>query len=131
MHSMDDPRSPEDAVKDAAEMARRRLDQADADMEARIKELEASARGARERHESRQAEQKSSAPLTNPEIARSTGLGLVIAYAVIGFPLGGFLIGYFIDGQKLNGPVGGILGLLGAALGVGYAIYRVQTQARR
>ena len=121
---MDDPRAPEDAVKDAAEMARRRLDQADADMEARMQELEASARGARERHESRQAE-------ADPEIAHNTGRGLVIAYAVIGLPLGGFLIGYFIDGQKLNGLMGGILGLLGAALGVGYAIYRVQTQARR
>lgn len=128
---MDDPRAPEDAVKDAAEMARRRLDQADADMEARMQELEASARGARERHESRQAEQKSSAPVADPEIARGTGLGLVIAYAVIGLPLGGFLIGYFLDGQRLNGPMGGILGLLGGVLGVGYAIYRVQTQARR
>lgn len=128
---MDDPRAPEDAVKDAAEMARRRLDQADADMEARMQELEASARGARERHESRQAEQKSSAPVADPEIARSTGLGLVIAYAVIGLPLGGFLIGYFFDGQRFSGPMGSILGLLGAVVGVAYAIYRVQIQSRR
>ncbi|ARU44357.1 hypothetical protein CCB81_09445 [Armatimonadetes bacterium Uphvl-Ar2] len=127
---MDDPRSPEDAVKEAADLARRRLESADAEMETRIKELEASARQARERHETNQTQQQASVTVADPEIARGAGLGLVIAYAVIGLPLLGFLIGYFIDG-RLNGPIGGILGLVGALLGVAFAIYRVQTQAKR
>ncbi|MFN7402723.1 MAG: hypothetical protein ACK5UR_01075 [Armatimonadota bacterium] len=127
---MDDPRSPEDAVKEAADLARRRLESADAEMETRIKELEASARQARERHETNQTPQQASVTVADPEIARGAGLGLVIAYAVIGLPLIGFLIGYFIDG-RLNGPFGGILGLVGALLGVAFAIYRVQTQAKR
>jgi F0F1-type ATP synthase assembly protein I len=57
------------------------------------------------------------------ESARGLGIGLTVAYAIIGTPLLGFGIGYLIDGNSTVKTWSGILGMIGAFAGVGYCVY--------
>lgn len=63
------------------------------------------------------------------EAYRSTGVGLSIAYVVIGVPILGWLVGWGIDSLKPGGlDWGAVFGIGGAFLGVALAIHRLNRE---
>lgn len=97
-------------------------EQFDADFEKHLDSFENRARIARERQAVRQAEQDLRAA-KEAQDHRGLGLGLTIAYTIIGVPLAGAGIGWLSNGATGSDgwiPIGtGI----GAVLGLGLAIY--------
>lgn len=53
---------------------------------------------------------------------RNLGLGLQIAYAIIGVPLVGYGVGWLIDNQIGGKLWSGLLTIIGAALAIWYAV---------
>lgn len=96
----------------------------DAEFEAKLKSLEERAKNV---HETRQAQkaQVQKTMKSDREAARGLGLGLSIAYTILGLPMAGYFIGWLIDRQTGNTTASGLLTVLGAFLGVFMAIYMV------
>lgn len=86
-----------------------------------LAELEARARQARAVHKSHTPEGTVS-NYVGPEGGRSLGRGLQVAYAIIGVPIVGFLVGLAIDTVSGGMFWRGILTILGATVAVWYAI---------
>jgi F0F1-type ATP synthase assembly protein I len=114
-----------DSTSEIADEARKKLDAIEDDFDSRFADLEARAKASKttqQRRESRvAAEQKS-----DRESARGLGIGLSIAYTILGVPLGFFGIGYLIDKASGTTIWQNALGLTGCALGVGTAIWMAQ-----
>lgn len=54
---------------------------------------------------------------------RSLGVGLMVAYAILGMPLVGFLAGLGMQAAGWGSQWTGILGMIGFALGLGFAVF--------
>lgn len=77
-----------------------------------------------------QAQEMDRRRTSDQESYKGLGTGLQIAYAIIGMPLFGFGIGWLLD-RSLNGNAWKpMLTLLGAVVGIGYAIWSLNRQER-
>lgn len=112
---------PDQTPEEIADEARRKIDEADAEFADRLKSLEERAAQSKSRRET-QAKQKAKEDQSSAEAAKGLGVGLTVAYAILGMPLAGLGIGWLIE--KMGGPAGWQSGLivLGATLGVVFAI---------
>ena len=112
--------------EDIADRARSRADDLDREFSERINSLDARMNAGRARHEaSRIKAQRES--MSDPESARGLGVGLTVAYAIIGTPILLFLVGIGVDklvGVPADAPMkwSAGLGLLGMIVGVTFAI---------
>ena len=117
----------QDAASRAADDARQQMSEISDDFESRMDSLTARGKEAKERYEAKKtkaaAEQKSSG-----EAAKGLGVGLTIAYGILGTPLVGFGIGYLID-MAVGGKVWqSWLTILGAFAGMVFAVVTLQRQ---
>lgn len=110
------------SVEQTAKEAREELGQIQDDFEDKLKALEKRATEAKRQHEKTKARVEAQRA-DDGKAAKGLGIGLTVAYAIIGTPLVGFGAGWALD-QTLGtrGWQSG-LGLLGAFLGVGYAVF--------
>jgi F0F1-type ATP synthase assembly protein I len=94
----------------------------DDEMRRELEEIERKARTTKAQH--RKNEAKIAADRrTSAEDQRALGVGLNIAFAIVGLPLVGAGIGWLLN-RQLGTPIWtGILSLAGATLGIVYAIY--------
>jgi len=69
--------------------------------------------------------------LSDSQSAAGLGVGMSVAYAILGAPLLGALIGYFLDKQFHSNLYTGALTLLGAIIGVLYAILTIKEKGNR
>ncbi len=90
------------------------------EFQARLEEMEARAKQVKESAEKRA--EPTSSPIIGQDMAQRTGIGLQIGYVVIGFPITGFAIGYYIDRSQHTEIAKGICVLIGATIGVTLAI---------
>lgn len=107
-----------------------KLEAADEDIEARLQRLGDQASAGRKRAENREIGHKSE--MFDRSTARGAGIGLTVAYAIIGVPLFGFGVGWLID-QARGTPdrFASILGLLGCFAGVGFAFFVLNKENQR
>lgn len=118
----------EPIVPDPAEIAERAraqiADSHDEVLEARLKDIERSAAKGQAHYRAALPKPEEGGPSSgmSPEQGRNLGVGLTIAYAILGAPLVGFGIGFLIDQATKGVFWRGALGLLGCCLGVGYAV---------
>ncbi|MBS1709960.1 MAG: hypothetical protein JSS65_14700 [Armatimonadetes bacterium] len=113
----------ETKTAEARAHAKAEADKAEQDMLDQLTKLEESARSSRRSLERAHAREEAKAQETQ-ETGRGLGVGLSIAYAIIGVPLAGFAVGYLID-RRPNGPFASGLTVAGAVAGVAYAIMAV------
>jgi F0F1-type ATP synthase assembly protein I len=99
------------------EQARQATDKIDDDFEARLKSLEERAKSQKLIRDNKEREvvRKQNA---ERDSARGLGIGLSIAYTIIGLPVLGLIIGYILDGGNASQTYKSIGVLAGAALGI-------------
>jgi len=98
-----------------------KLNEIEDEFDARMRSLESKATAVREQREA-QVRQEERKLKSDANAAKGLGVGLSVAYAIIGMPVLGYLIGWGIDG-KPGGPNGNWTVILGAILGfVGAAV---------
>ena len=127
----DEPRDPADDADDSIAMqmarAREKLEAIEDNFEGRLKDLEERSSEAKDRFEKRKKIEDQRIR-SEGEAARGAGVGLSVAYTIIGLPLFGFGVGYAIDRFAMGGGTKwqSILGLVGAFVGVGMAVWMLQ-----
>jgi len=99
------------------EKARQEADKIDDDFEARLKSLEDRAKSQKlvRDNKEREVQRKQNA---ERDSARGLGIGLSIAYTIIGMPILGLIIGYILDGGNTSQTYKSIGVLAGAVLGI-------------
>lgn len=97
------------------------------DLDARLVAIESKARDAKGRNEAI-GTLISQRRLKDAEDYRGLGVGLSIAYAIVGFPLLGAGAGYFIDRSAGTGNWMGICAVIGAAVGMLLALMMLARQ---
>ncbi len=102
-------------------------DQIDAEFDERMKRLEARVQESKAVRESQQRETKRQLA-SDRESARGLGVGLSIAYTIIGLPLFGYAVGYFIDQSTGGESAKGIAMMIGAVAGIGMAFVILNRQ---
>ena len=93
----------------------------DSEFQARLDRLHEKADMAKSRIEGKKREQRRSWNAER-DSAKGLGFGLQVAYTIIGLPLVGVAIGWFVDSRMGTTMGKGIGVLLGAVLGIGMAI---------
>jgi F0F1-type ATP synthase assembly protein I len=121
---MNDPDPLEKLAAKADEINAPKLDEEfEARMADKVSELEGKVKVARARHAS-EAEKNSKIIEDSGQSYRGLGVGLSIAYAIIGLPLVGYGIGYLLDMGKP--PLWqGLFTVAGAAGGVWFAVFQM------
>lgn len=135
------PQSEEDAALAQGEALNSRIDEiraeaaakieaADDDLETKLNQMAAQATAGRKRAENREVGQKNE--MFDRSTARGAGIGLTVAYAIIGVPVFGYGVGWLID-QSRGTPdrFASILGLLGCFAGVGFAFFVLNKENQR
>lgn len=114
----DEVRAARDAALEQSAEIQRRLD-------SRLLEIES--RGARELGKRRAQEAKElKESLSGGDMAKGTGVGVSVAYAIIGLPLVGYGLGWLAD-RGTDSNVFGIVGFcVGGAFGVWFAMVQVK-----
>lgn len=99
------------------EKAKQEADKIDDDFEARLKTLEDRAKSQKlvRENKEREVQRKQNA---ERDSARGLGIGLSIAYTIIGMPILGLIIGYILDGGNASQTYKSIGVLAGAVLGI-------------
>lgn len=111
-----------DRPAEIADEARRQMDEVAREFEERLSRLESRSQVARRRHEQRK-ERLAEARARDKESYRGLGLGMTIAYAIIGAPLAGFFVGWGLDALMGGGTLArAFLTLAGAVAGVTFAV---------
>lgn len=125
---MAEENAPEPIVPDPAEIAEaarvKLAESHDDELEKRLMQIEQTAAKGQAHFRKAQPKPEEGGPSTgmSPEQGRNLGVGLSIAYAILGAPLVFFGLGFLID-QATHGVFWrGALGLLGCCLGVAYAM---------
>jgi F0F1-type ATP synthase assembly protein I len=92
------------------------------DFDERLRDLESRAQAAKDRRESK-ARTEARRLANDAESHKGLGLGLTVAYAIIGVPLFGILVGYGLDSANgtnmfkgMGALVGSICGIIGAVV---------------
>jgi F0F1-type ATP synthase assembly protein I len=144
----DEPRLPDDAPKSEslseaeaklAEMDRRieeqkaasqaEIDKIHAGFDEKLTQLDKRLQAARKNDEQRQ--EKTTSSSVGGETGRSMGIGLTVAYGIMGGPIAGWLIGMAIDRQMGTGGMWqGWLVMLGAVMGIVFAVVTLQRQQK-
>ncbi len=94
----------------------------DPDIERRLQAIEEKAKGARRLHDEHVFGRKPKSML-DAESTRGLGVGLTIAYAIIGVPLVGFGAGWLLDRAMGGGTLWQALGtVFGAVAAIAYAV---------
>ena len=84
------------------------LDDGHQQLESRLKQIETSAQQARERHVKAMGASEREQQIRG-ESGYGLGVGLLVAYTIVGVPLGGALVGWLIDrGLGTDGWKGGL-----------------------
>lgn len=110
-----------DLEKQAAELkVNSKGDQIDAEFEERMRKLEAKVEESKTVREAQQRESKRQMA-SDRESARGLGVGLSVAYTIIGLPLFGYGVGYLIDNSTGGEAAKGIAMMIGAVAGIGMA----------
>lgn len=110
-----------DLEKQAAELkVDSKGDQIDAEFEERMRKLEAKVEESKTVREAQQRESKRQMA-SDRESARGLGVGLSVAYTIIGLPLFGYGVGYLIDNSTGGEAAKGIAMMIGAVAGIGMA----------
>lgn len=128
--SQDEPQDPLEKLKEenssaieaAAAQARAKLESEDAAVSAKLSEFDSKMAGIRKKQADAVAQREKDS-MVAPDTGKSLGMGLTIAYTIIGMPLAGFFIGLFVD-SRVGGDHwrtwlaagGSIFGLAGAVL---------------
>lgn len=102
------------------------------DFDDRLRDLEARAQAAKDRRETK-ARTEARRIASDAESHRGLGIGLTVAYAIIGVPLFGILVGYALDSAAGTNVYKGLGALLGSILGIAGAVIilnRQQNQGR-
>ncbi len=94
----------------------------DDDTDAKIARIELRARAARTRGNSSGAMPKQGGQ-KDRDAYRGVGVGLTVAYTIIGVPLLGAAVGFLIDQSRGTSQWTGICTVAGAFLGVGFALF--------
>ena len=100
------------------------------DLDARLAAVESKARSAKGRNEAI-GTLISQRRLKDAEDYQGLGVGLSIAYTIVGFPLVGAGAGYFIDRSAGTSNWMGICAVIGAALGMLLAMFMLARQNER
>ncbi|MFM9874049.1 MAG: hypothetical protein ACKVQS_11370 [Fimbriimonadaceae bacterium] len=113
-----------------ADAARHSLDKIDKDFNSKIDDLSTRVKSARKKADQFKPEANNTSGMT-PTDARGMGVGLTVAYAIIGTPLFLYFVGFMIDkavGTNPDAPLKWATGLLmvGAVIGVWFAIMTTQ-----
>jgi F0F1-type ATP synthase assembly protein I len=74
----------------------------DAELEARLAAFEAKARARREVHETEKAAARAE-QAADAESVRGVGVGLSLAYTILGLPLAGFGVGWLLENAGIRG----------------------------
>ncbi|RYG39973.1 AtpZ/AtpI family protein [bacterium] len=93
----------------------------------RLRDLHSKTFAAREMRES-QNRQEARERAADQESYRGLGTGLQIAYAIIGLPIFGFGAGWLLDRALNANGWKPILTMLGAVVGIGYAIWTLNRE---
>ncbi|MFW5697189.1 MAG: hypothetical protein ACOCX1_01360 [Fimbriimonadaceae bacterium] len=112
------------SIDQASEAARRDWTEKEADMERRLAEFSQRSQSVGSKYRARQARETEERRSTQ-ESSKGLGVGLTVAYVIIGVPLVGFGVGFLIDRATGSEIWGSTLGLLGAFAGVALTIYIV------
>ncbi len=134
---MDEEKTPEEILADRASLAanqgRAQADALHDDFEQRLAGIEAKASAAKQTFANTQSQAVAGGKVAGQtgEEARDLGIGLSIAYAIIGVPIVFFLTGLAIERGTPGGPIQSSLGLIGAVVGVAYAFIAVAKKQRR
>lgn len=102
----------------------------DDDLEARLAQFEERARLASgKRNVQKKAIETERSTLQGD--ARGMGMGLTIAYIIVGTPMAGALVGWLIDMQAGSNVAKGFGTLIGAVIGIAYAVFLLNRPAPR
>lgn len=132
-HDLPEPEDPiekglQDLQRQADELkVESKGDQIDAEFEERMRKLEAKVQESKAVRESEQREKKRQLA-SDRESARGLGVGLSIAYTIIGLPLFGYGVGYLIDNATGGDAAKGIAMMIGAVAGIGMAFVILNRQ---
>ena len=92
------------------------------DFDAKLRDLEARAQAAKDRREVKASTERKQLA-RSAEDARGLGMGMAVAYTIIGLPIAGIGIGWLIDQSQgttifrgFGAVIGSILGIVGAML---------------
>lgn len=132
----DDSEAAEPVVPDPAriaEQAREKLGEPQPDLEERLAAIEARARrGQAHFREAMPSPDENRPDRMSGEESRGLGVGLTVAYAILGVPLAMYALGYALDMATQRTQVWrSSLGLLGCFMGVGYAVYIANRAGKR
>ncbi len=121
--------------EEVADRARLRADDLDREFTDRLSSLDSRMTANRARHEAAKTKANKDS-MSDPDSARGLGVGLTVAYAIIGTPMILFLIGMGVDrlvGIPSNATLkwSAALGLLGMFMGVAFAIIVANRAANR
>ena len=112
----------DDSNRAAFEEARRQVSEADDEFEERLSKLEKRASDAKQVREAQQRETERK-QASEQESAKGAGVGLQVAYMIMGVPLLFAGIGWFIDRSQGTGVFVGVGTLVGAVIGIAMTIY--------
>lgn len=104
-------------------------EQIDAEFEERMRKLEERVQESKTVREAQQRETKRQLQ-SERESARGLGIGLSIAYTIIGLPLFGYGVGYFIDQSTGGQAAKGIAMMIGAIAGIAMAFVMLNRQEK-
>lgn len=90
------------------------------DFDSRMEELEARAQAVKREREAKEA-QAARATKSDRDAAKGLGVGMSIAYTIIGLPLFGALVGWMIDNNTGGTQAKGIGVMIGVVAGMGMA----------
>lgn len=110
------------AIEAAAAKARAQLEAEDAVVAGKLQDFDSKIAGIRKKQADAEVQRQKDS-MVAPDTGKSLGMGLTIAYTIIGMPLAGFFIGLLID-SRVGGDHwrtwlaagGSIFGLAGAVL---------------
>lgn len=94
----------------------------DDDLDERMRKLESKATEVKQRREAGQKEVERKLR-SDREANKGLGVGLMVAYALLGFPLVGALVGYFLDRGSDHRTWTSLLVVLGAVGGIVFTVY--------
>lgn len=104
-------------------------EQIDAEFEERMRKLEERVQESKTVREALQRETKRQLQ-SERESARGLGIGLSIAYTIIGLPLFGYGVGYLIDQSTGGQAAKGIAMMIGAIAGIAMAFVMLNRQEK-
>ena len=101
----------------------------DDELDARLKRLEAKAADVRTRRDAAQKEQAREQK-ANQESSKGLGVGLMVAYTLLGLPMAGAAIGFFLDRGRADRFWTALFVLLGAVGGIVFTIVMLNRHSK-